>query len=540
MTACVCQRTPGPFSCFPFLHSPPSILGYVPIIPRSTFWPSTSLSSVTLTPLSEEDATMCLPGSLRDNRRPSIRQETFGWHDSNGGMAHGSMPIVSPEFKQPSTVDPILPPPKGGIKDCDDLPSGKNAQHRQTSTAETSPARHSLSFDTSSERRRTGAFNTNTTSDAATAASTYVSALRQLHKRWPATAMYFLCHIAFCVAYSLSSGSLTWPTRICTALSGWTDPIQFFHHGRHHQGSIRGGTEPLNQYNRQSTGTSINSWAPTDADPPTLSDSHAAPFTSWQKIVRFKMCEPRRIVNLPGFSGKPPSSLSEQCDMIRLERRKKEGLDWAVVKLIKTASTKKPNSRERSRGRWFPAVPSGSSTRPRQRRHWLGVPSSAILARWQAPLKFHCFILRHPTPVAPCALRACASRTGIHVGVHGLSPVSAPCALGPSDFTRPSAPATTQLSAALAHLPGESPCGGVGTSRSGTAFFSPGCLREAKTLGLEARRNPSATSKSPKWHRWLVIFFITLRVPRTIDVGMALLELDTRKNKIKDCIREQT
>ncbi|KAK1449821.1 hypothetical protein CMEL01_07157 [Colletotrichum melonis] len=168
---------------------------------------------------------MCLPGSLRDNRRPSIRQETFGWHDSNGGMAHGSMPIVSPKFKQPSTVDPILPPPKGGIKDCDDLPSGKNAQHRQTSTAETSPARHSLSFDTSSgplpsllsasldlsllghlhtstQRRRTGAFNTNTTSNAATAASTYVSALRQLHKRWPATAMYFLCHIAFCVAYS--------------------------------------------------------------------------------------------------------------------------------------------------------------------------------------------------------------------------------------------------------------------------------------------------------------------------------------------------
>ncbi|KAK1508238.1 uncharacterized protein CCOS01_15899, partial [Colletotrichum costaricense] len=181
-------------------------------------------------------------------------------------------------------------------------------------------------------------------------------------------------------------------------------------------------------------------------------------------------------------------------------------------------------------GRWFPAVPSGSSTRPRQRRHWLGVPS-AILARWQAPLKFHCFILRHPTPVAPCALRACASRTGIHVGVHGLSPVSAPCALGPSDFTRPSAPATTQLSAALAHLPGESPCGGVGTSRSGTAFFSPGCLREAKTLGLEARRNPSATSKSPKWHRWLVIFIITLRMPRTIDVGMAMLELDIRKNK---------
>ncbi|KXH28676.1 hypothetical protein CSIM01_08297 [Colletotrichum simmondsii] len=162
---------------------------------------------------------MCLPGSLRDNHRPSIRQETFGWHDSNGGMAHGSMPIISPTFKQPSTVDRILPPPKGGITDCDDLPSGKNAQHRQTSTAETSPARHSLSFDTSSEplhsllsasldpsllkhvhtstqRRRTGAVNANTTSDAAAAASTYVSAPRQLHKRRPATAMYFPCHVA--------------------------------------------------------------------------------------------------------------------------------------------------------------------------------------------------------------------------------------------------------------------------------------------------------------------------------------------------------
>ncbi|KAL0766266.1 hypothetical protein CaCOL14_011464 [Colletotrichum acutatum] len=106
------------------------------------------------------------------------------------------------------------------------------------------------------------------------------------------------------------------------------------HHG-HHQGSIRVGIEPLNQYNRQSTGTSINSWAPTDADPPTLSDSHAAPFTSWQKIVRYKMGEPRRIVNLPGFSGKPPSSLSEQCDMIRRGRRKKEGLDWAVEPVVK-------------------------------------------------------------------------------------------------------------------------------------------------------------------------------------------------------------
>ncbi|KAK1638325.1 hypothetical protein BDP81DRAFT_206229 [Colletotrichum phormii] len=34
---------------------------------------------------------------------------------------------------------------------CDDMPSRKNAQHRQTSTPETSPARHSFSFDTSSE-----------------------------------------------------------------------------------------------------------------------------------------------------------------------------------------------------------------------------------------------------------------------------------------------------------------------------------------------------------------------------------------------------
>ncbi|KAK7449438.1 hypothetical protein Landi51_05862 [Colletotrichum acutatum] len=103
--------------------------------------------------------------------------------------------------------------------DCDDLPSGKNAQHRQTSTAETSPARQSLSFDTSSkplssllsasldpsplghirtstQRRRTVAVNTNTTSDAATAASTYVSAPRQLHKRRPAAAMCVLCRVA--------------------------------------------------------------------------------------------------------------------------------------------------------------------------------------------------------------------------------------------------------------------------------------------------------------------------------------------------------
>ncbi|KXH66907.1 hypothetical protein CSAL01_03684 [Colletotrichum salicis] len=226
------------------------------------------------------------------------------------------------------------------------------------------------------------------------------------------------------------------------------------------------------------------------------------------------MGEPRRIVNLPGFSGKPPSSLSEQCDVIRRGRRgkKKEGLDCcknvgfftvrpvigvdAYAPRIKTASTKKPNSRERSRGRWFPAVPSGSSTLFDQTEAEASLAGCSV--RHPRPLAGPPEVsLFHPAPSHPSgAVCLACLRKPNRDPCQRSWPITSQRSLRTwaQRFHSPIRPRNIQLSAALAHLPGESLCGGVGTSRSGTAFFSPCCLREAKTFGLEARRNPSATS----------------------------------------------
>lgn len=144
-------------------------------------------------------------------------------------------------------------------------------------------------------------------------------------------------------------------------------------------------------------------WAPTV--PTRLATRNAR--KSWKKIVRFKMGEPRARGESSACQVSPGGPIHAQCDMIRQDGPLGSGLcgllacwtsDWGRRLQVRRASSK--NAKKPKKRSW-PAVPNNSPTGRRLRRHWLSVPS-AILARWQAPLKFQRFTLRHPTLVALC------------------------------------------------------------------------------------------------------------------------------------------